>query len=433
MGITVELSHVHAISVHPRHFFLPPGSDQVILVEFNREIINHFPEGLNELDLFCQATIKQTNIITGRPSSALPRQSPELPQYVSPIQYIPQLPDPTEPPPIILPPPPTLSLGIWKEERFNGAPITPSAITDIQEIFAQGPYSTSLVSNIYYQDTIPAPTTIRWTGDFDFTAAEYMFEVVADDGVRVWLDNELILESAWGLQQTPYTQTRKILMSNRSFNLRVEYFNGYTYSQISFRWFLAGTSTTKILPPIGPVIGDPVVPTDDLPFVPLNPTWRNGVTRQTLSGYPPADWINDGADWWFPPVSSIVDFNYSTLGGNYTRDASGPINRASAVLQITIDSGQLSDWTYDWDFGNTYYTLDGDTTNLTVNWVLTLEDLTAIDAGQVPVRTVILNASRGSEYQTKTKQIYLYGIIVTDTPPSEGRASGPNIIDPLLF
>ena len=71
--------------------------------------------------------------------------------------------------------------------------------------------------------SIPADLfSASWTGDFDFDAATYTFTARADDGVRVWVGDELIIDG-W-INQAPTTYTAEVELTAGSHNVVMEYF-----------------------------------------------------------------------------------------------------------------------------------------------------------------------------------------------------------------
>jgi hypothetical protein len=63
----------------------------------------------------------------------------------------------------------------------------------------------------------------RWTGQFLFDSAEYLFKAYTDDGVRVWVDGQLVLDQ-WRHQPVTLIEKR-IDISPGMHSVRVEYFD----------------------------------------------------------------------------------------------------------------------------------------------------------------------------------------------------------------
>jgi hypothetical protein len=76
--------------------------------------------------------------------------------------------------------------------------------------------------------------SIRWTGAWGFEAGEYTFFVYADDGVRLWLDDQLLID-AW----TPglgWHLAEKSVATQGVHELKLEYFENTGDAGIQLRW-----------------------------------------------------------------------------------------------------------------------------------------------------------------------------------------------------
>jgi len=86
----------------------------------------------------------------------------------------------------------------------------------------------------------PAPAvsvdnfSVRWTGQHYFADGYYTFRVTADDGIRVWLDDTLLLD-AWR-DQSPTTYTEGRHVSQGEHTVKVEYFERTTESVAKVLW-----------------------------------------------------------------------------------------------------------------------------------------------------------------------------------------------------
>jgi hypothetical protein len=91
--------------------------------------------------------------------------------------------------------------------------------------------------------SLPANSfSARWEGLFTFNAANYTFTVTADDGVRLFVDNQLVIDR-WVLQTaTTYTVTKA--MAAGTHNVRMEYFEDTGYATAKLSWVAAPTSGT---------------------------------------------------------------------------------------------------------------------------------------------------------------------------------------------
>lgn len=76
--------------------------------------------------------------------------------------------------------------------------------------------------------------SVRWTGQAYIAAGTYTFIAAADDGIRVWLDNNLIVD-AWRDQGlTEYRVTMSVGSGNHA--IKVEYYENSGGAAAQFRW-----------------------------------------------------------------------------------------------------------------------------------------------------------------------------------------------------
>ena len=76
--------------------------------------------------------------------------------------------------------------------------------------------------------------SVRWTRLVNFAAGQYRFTAQADDGVRVYLDDALIIDGWRDQQATTYMADRTLTAGNHT--LRVEYYENTGAAVIFFWW-----------------------------------------------------------------------------------------------------------------------------------------------------------------------------------------------------
>ncbi len=126
----------------------------------------------------------------------------------------------------------------WTGEYFNNANFTGSpAFTRIDSAI-----------NFNYGQNSPIPGTIgvdnfsiRWTSVQTFTAGTYEFVGTADDGIRVYLDNVLIIDAFLGGPARTTIATVSVPEGPRT--LRVEYYEVSLEASVQFFWRLPGSAT----------------------------------------------------------------------------------------------------------------------------------------------------------------------------------------------
>lgn len=73
----------------------------------------------------------------------------------------------------------------------------------------------------------------RWQGRFLFDDGQYNFTIFADDGVRIWLDDQLITDE-WRDQDVELNQT--VAISAGYHNLRIEYYDSWWVARLNVSW-----------------------------------------------------------------------------------------------------------------------------------------------------------------------------------------------------
>ena len=93
----------------------------------------------------------------------------------------------------------------------------------------------------------PNNFSVRWTGQVRTErAGEYQFHVTGDDGVRLWVDGELIVDG-WGEHPaTEYTGS-VTLEADRKYEIRLDYFQGGGGAVAELRWTTPG-GERKLIP-----------------------------------------------------------------------------------------------------------------------------------------------------------------------------------------
>ena len=129
---------------------------------------------------------------------------------------------------------PTPVIASWRGEYYtnrdlSGAPIVVRDDADVN-------FSWGVLSPV---TTLPADGfSARWTRRLNFSAGTYRFNVRSDDGVRVWLDNDVIIDQWHDAGSTIYSADRTLSAGTHS--LRVEYYESKGTAQIQFWWERAG-------------------------------------------------------------------------------------------------------------------------------------------------------------------------------------------------
>ncbi|HXF62188.1 MAG TPA: PA14 domain-containing protein, partial [Caldilineaceae bacterium] len=84
----------------------------------------------------------------------------------------------------------------------------------------------------------------RWSGVRSFASGIYTFTATVDDGVRIWLDDALIIDSWRDQGLTTLTAVRELMAGQH--RLRVEYYERSGGAQLRFHWSAAGAPCPAI-------------------------------------------------------------------------------------------------------------------------------------------------------------------------------------------
>ncbi len=174
--------------------------------------------------------------------------------------------------------------GPWSGEYFDNIALTGSAYVtrDDQSIYFDwnwGPPAGGMPTNYF---------SVRWTGTFDFGEGNHRFYAKADDGVRVYVDGDLIIDGWRDGGYRLYTADRSLSDGNHT--IKVEYYDRTQVARVSFWWKqLTGTTPTPTPTP---------KPDDDTP-APSDGWYGQFYNNEDLVGSPVAThhtpWI--GFEW----------------------------------------------------------------------------------------------------------------------------------------
>lgn len=92
--------------------------------------------------------------------------------------------------------------------------------------------------------------SVRWVRNLNLEPGRYRFTATADDGVRVWVNNALIIDQ-WRIQ-APTTFNAEIDISGGQVPVKVEYFEQTERAQVSLNWARIAAPTPPPPPPPPP-------------------------------------------------------------------------------------------------------------------------------------------------------------------------------------
>jgi hypothetical protein len=98
--------------------------------------------------------------------------------------------------------------------------------------------------------------SVRWTGEFNFAESDYVLTAGADDGIRVWIDDQLIID-AW--RESPYTEAIVELRPAAGTRIvRVDYYENIGTARARVAWQLANLSALGAVPSLHPADSDAI-------------------------------------------------------------------------------------------------------------------------------------------------------------------------------
>lgn len=136
-------------------------------------------------------------------------------------------------PTVVAPPLPTLPTVIanWRGEYYSNSELAgaPVLVRNDQNVnFGWGFASPA--------GSIPADNfSVRWTRSLYLPAGLYRFSASADDGVRVWMDGDLLINE-WREQSPTVHVAERTLTQSGDHQFRIEYFDRTELAEISFWW-----------------------------------------------------------------------------------------------------------------------------------------------------------------------------------------------------
>jgi hypothetical protein len=119
----------------------------------------------------------------------------------------------------------------WRGEYYNNAALsgTPALIRDDSQV------------NFNWGAGSPAPGVIntdvfsaRWTRTLNLTPGQYHFTVSADDGARLWVNDQLLID-AWQVQSAR-SYSADVQISGNSTTIRLEYFENTGVAAVQLAW-----------------------------------------------------------------------------------------------------------------------------------------------------------------------------------------------------
>jgi hypothetical protein len=216
--------------------------------------------------------------------------------------------------------------------------------------------------------------SVRWSRHLSFDPGYYRFSVRSDDGVRVWLDDGLVIDK-WYPMDNELHYVDGIYLSGMH-KLRVEYFERSGYARIHFWVSPAGQSQSSTPPqPPFPEPGVVVVDDTDSGFVKGGSATGWGTAAEGYGGSlywtKNNDWLREEYNWarWYPDLAAgsyevfvFIPEGYSTTSNARYSVVSAGAYTLSAVDQAANGGSWVSLGTFWFDGSGKEYVLLSDAT-----------------------------------------------------------------------
>jgi hypothetical protein len=146
-----------------------------------------------------------------------------------------------------------VALGPWQGEYFNNRYLsgTPAVVrTDAAVAFDWGWESPA-------PGVKPDDFSVRWSGTFPFDAGSYRITTTSDDGVRVTVDGQPVINAWYPMRGT---RTGSVTLAAGSHHVQVEYFEGLQAAHVRLDWerLDAGVGEAAVSAPTGGCTAGPL-------------------------------------------------------------------------------------------------------------------------------------------------------------------------------
>jgi LysM repeat protein len=121
--------------------------------------------------------------------------------------------------------PATWQASYWNNAALSGPPALERSEVNLDHDWGSGSPDPAIAADRF---------SARWTGSFFFTAGTYQFIATSDDGIRVWIDGELIID-AWNDQESRSTQGSSTLVEGVH-AVKVEYYENTGAAVARLTW-----------------------------------------------------------------------------------------------------------------------------------------------------------------------------------------------------
>jgi hypothetical protein len=142
------------------------------------------------------------------------------------------------------PPPPPAGTGDGlRATYFNNVNFTGTTVTRVDPTVSFN-WGNSAPADGIGKDTF----SVRWTGQVQaIETGTYTFRTYSDEGVRVWVNGQLIIDN-WTIHSATYNTGTIALVAGQRYDIRVEYFEGNGKAVMQLQWMRPGQTAFAVIP-----------------------------------------------------------------------------------------------------------------------------------------------------------------------------------------
>jgi hypothetical protein len=155
--------------------------------------------------------------------------------------------------PVVTPTPTPVTLGPWQGEYFNNTDLSGSPTLVRSDAAVDFDWGWSAPASDVGSDNF----SVRWSCTFPFESGRYRFSTTSDDGVRVYVDGQPIINAWYAMRGT---RSGYVTLAAGSHSVVVEYFERSQAAMVQLDWDLvsAGVSAATVPSPPSGCAGGPL-------------------------------------------------------------------------------------------------------------------------------------------------------------------------------
>jgi uncharacterized protein YraI len=124
----------------------------------------------------------------------------------------------------------------WNNLSLSGDPVLVRQESDLNHVWSHG-----TPNNLIDKDKFSA----RWKRTVNFPSGTYRFTATMDDGMRVWVDGNLIISSWWDSQV--HSMSSDVYLNGGDHNIKVEYYEAGGEAIAKLSWTAVGGGNPTII------------------------------------------------------------------------------------------------------------------------------------------------------------------------------------------